>query len=94
MNPVRPEDAQSFLLRFWYERSETGPSQWRGAVWSQSLGPDDPHLPVADPEQAFEIVRRALAGAAPADGAPPESPPAPAGFWRRLVTRLRGVGRR
>lgn len=88
MNPLRPEDAQSFLLRFWYERSETGPSQWRGAVWTQSFGPDDPHQPVADPEQAFEIVRRALAAATPRGGGGAARPPD--GFWRRIVAALRG----
>jgi hypothetical protein len=60
MSDIRSEEAQSFLLRFWFERSLFGVGHWRGTLWDQRQDPDDSARPVADPEEAFALVRLAL----------------------------------
>jgi len=72
MSETRSEEAQSFLLRFWYERSRIEPGHWRGEVghWRGVLrdhlrDPGDESQPVVDPEEAFALVRSALARSVP-----------------------------
>src|SRR4051794_30362713 len=80
MTPSGPEDAQSFLLRFWYERSQIITGFWRGTVWDQQLDQEANHRPVASPEEAFELIRRALERATPhAVPAKPQQIPADRG---------------
>jgi hypothetical protein len=50
---------QSFWLRFWHESGQAEP-QWRGTIWHEQQDPGEKAKPVAGPEEAFEIVRRAL----------------------------------
>lgn len=80
MSESRSEEAQSFLLRFWYERSRIEAGHWRGEVghWRGVLrdhlqDPADDSQPVVDPEEAFALVRSALARSVPDTGA--EAPP-------------------
>jgi hypothetical protein len=74
MSEIRAEEAQSFLLRFWYERSLIEAGHWRGTLSYQKLDPDEEPRPVDDPEEAFEFVRHALARVTPHG-----TPTAPAG---------------
>lgn len=66
MDQFHREDSQGFLLRFWYEPSQVVSSHWRGTIWHQQ-DPERAHRPVDGPEEAFEIVRRALTDAAPSE---------------------------
>jgi hypothetical protein len=98
MSTTGSEEAQAFLLRFWYERSLMKAGHWRGTVWHQSqnsaLGP----RPVASPDEAFALVRSVLAQARPdaATGQDAEAPvngsaasePHPCA-WVRLMRVLR-----
>src|SRR5262245_49083948 len=72
---------QSFWLRFWSESSQAEPQQWRGTIWHEQQSPGEKPRPVAGPEEAFEIVRRALDLPSALDN--PKSPPATADDTRR-----------
>jgi hypothetical protein len=81
MSKSRSEEAQSFLLRFWYEPSRLHAGHWRGEVghWRGVLrdhlqDPADDSQPVVDPEEAFALVRSALERSVPDSdaGAPRE----------------------
>jgi hypothetical protein len=91
MRSTRLEDAQSFLLRFWYEASQLEPSHWRGTIWHQQRGQEEVHRPVAGPEEAFEAVRCALAHVTP--GAPQREagPGRNASVWMGFTKLLRRV---
>jgi hypothetical protein len=58
---------QSFWLRFWSEPGQAEPQHWRGTIWHEQQPPGEKPIPVACPEAAFEIVRRALGVSAAAD---------------------------
>src|SRR5262245_21389337 len=81
MSEIRPEDAQSFWLRFWYERSWLEAGHWRGTVWNQRQHPSESPQPVADPEEAFAVVRHALAQATPVAEPMPPSEDAGRARW-------------
>jgi hypothetical protein len=51
---------QSFRLRFWRESRRGGVEDWRGDVWHEQQERDDGAVVVANPEQAFDLVRHAL----------------------------------
>src|SRR5262245_60193978 len=51
---------QSIWLRFWNKSSQSKPKQWRGTDWHEQQNPGEKPRPVAGPEEAFELVRRAL----------------------------------
>ena len=51
---------QSFRLRFWREPSRGASSDWRGDVWHEQQKPGDGAVAVANPDQAFELVRSRL----------------------------------
>jgi hypothetical protein len=67
MNSLRREDAQSFSLRFWFERSLLVRGRWRGMICCYQQGYEEKYIPIKDPEEAFEIVRIALARVTPGD---------------------------
>src|SRR5262245_206236 len=63
--PPPPVLEKKFVLDFWFEWSQLEASHWRGKVRDQQLDPEGAYRPVATPEDAFEIVRDALAQATP-----------------------------
>jgi hypothetical protein len=61
--PRNPTDViQSFRLRFWREPRQGGSSVWRGDIWHEQQNPGDEAIAVADPDEAFELVRSRLHG--------------------------------
>jgi hypothetical protein len=60
MSRAPTDVAQSFTLRFWREPRRGTCQQWRGQVWHEQQKHDEKPTSVADPEEAFEIVRRNL----------------------------------
>jgi hypothetical protein len=91
---ARPEILQSFWLRFWREPQEDGRSgEWRGTVWHEQQRPEDGPRAVANPEEAFKLIRITLKAASDAASrmieidASPEFGPPPGRwtlFWRKL----------
>jgi hypothetical protein len=59
-NPT--EVIQSFRLRFWREPRQGASGVWRGDVWHEQQNPGDEAVAVADPDKAFELVRKRLHG--------------------------------
>ena len=60
--PSNPTEViQSFRLRFWRERQGAS-GVWRGDVWHEQQNPGDKAVAVADPDMAFELVRKRLHG--------------------------------
>lgn len=53
------------MLEFWFEWSQLEASHWRGKVRDNQIDRKGVYRPVANPEDAFEFVRRALAQATP-----------------------------
>lgn len=95
MSTIRSDEAQSFVLRFWYERSRIDAGHWRGVLWHYARDPaDNPQpvvpQPVVDPEEAFMLVRHALARATPDMVAQP--PPEGAGQFGGGRGRGRSIG--
>jgi hypothetical protein len=93
---------QSFWLRFWHESDQGELQQWRGTIWHEQQRPGEKPKVVADPEEAFEIVRRALdlpSGSEglkfPLDGRVPRNPRRHAIFeWpRRALAQYRALRR-
>jgi hypothetical protein len=61
--PINSTDIiQSFRLRFWRESSHGAYSDWRGDVWHEQQKLDEGAIAVANPDQAFELVRKRLCG--------------------------------
>jgi hypothetical protein len=56
---------KTFVLEFWFEWSQLEASHWRGKVRDDRVDPKGFYRPVANPEDAFEFVRLALAQATP-----------------------------
>jgi hypothetical protein len=73
---------QSFRLRFWREPSRGASNDWRGDVWHEQQKPGDEAIAVANPDQAFELVRSRLQGLSQDPGAGPASAD-PAGLDHR-----------
>lgn len=100
--PINPQPVsdKTFVLEFWFEWSQLEASHWRGKVRDDQLNPNGFYQPVANPEDAFEIVRHALRQATPAayavglyqgeDGATAASKSRPFG---RLVRILHAITR-
>lgn len=55
---------QSFWLRFWREPHRGQHREWRGSIWHEQQSAHDKPTIVANPEEAFEFVRRVLHGQA------------------------------
>ena len=53
---------QSFRLRFWREPRQGAAGVWRGDVWHEQQNPGDEAFAVADPDEAFALVRKRLYG--------------------------------
>jgi hypothetical protein len=53
---------QSFRLRFWREPRQGTSAVWRGSVWHEQQSPGDEAVAVADPDEAFALVRSRLYG--------------------------------
>jgi len=64
---------QSFRLRFWRESSHGTHSDWRGDVWHEQQKLDEGAIAVANPDQAFELVRKRLRGILQDSGEEPTS---------------------
>lgn len=59
--PLSPTEViQSFRLRFWRESHQGKAGEWRGDVWHEQQKPDEQTVPIANPEEAFEVVRHTL----------------------------------
>ena len=54
------EIVQSFRLRFWWEPRAREFGDWRGTVWHEQQERHEKPIAVGSPEEAFELVRRAL----------------------------------
>lgn len=59
---------QSFWLRFWREPHRGQQREWRGSIWHEQQAAHDKPTIVANPEEAFEFVRRVLHGQVHDDG--------------------------
>lgn len=53
---------QSFWLRFWREPHRGQQREWRGSIWHEQQAAYDKPTVVANPEEAFEFIRRILHG--------------------------------
>ncbi|MCW5691798.1 MAG: hypothetical protein KIT48_05490 [Pseudolabrys sp.] len=58
----RTDIVQSFWLRFWREPHRGAHREWRGSIWHEQQAAHDKPTIVANPEEAFEFVRRVLHG--------------------------------
>src|SRR3954471_12442855 len=59
--PSNPTEViQSFRLRFWREPRQGAAGVWRGDIWHEQQNPGDEAVAVADPDEAFELVRDRL----------------------------------
>jgi hypothetical protein len=59
--PRNPTDViQSFRLRFWREPRQGDSGLWRGDIWHEQQTPGDGAIAVANPDEAFELVRSRL----------------------------------
>jgi len=76
---LQTDIVQSFWLRFWREPHRGQHREWRGSIWHEQQAAHDKPTSVANPEEAFEFVRRVLRGEA--DGADISGSPA-GGRWR------------
>jgi hypothetical protein len=56
------EIIQSFRLRFWREPRQGASGVWRGEFWHEQQKPGDEAVAVANPDEAFELVRNRLRG--------------------------------
>jgi hypothetical protein len=66
---LQTDIVQSFWLRFWREPHRGQHREWRGSIWHEQQAAHDKPTIVANPEEAFEFVRRVLHGQAEADHA-------------------------
>lgn len=81
--------SQSFLLRFWYERSDTAAGHWRGTV--RRLRHEDDPVPVGSPDEALGKIKQALDAASSA-GMTSSGSSSSVGTWiGRLLDRLRRI---
>jgi hypothetical protein len=59
--PSSPTEViQSFRLRFWREPRQGASGVWRGDIWHEQQNPGEEAVAVADPDEAFELVRNRL----------------------------------
>jgi len=65
---------QSFWLRFWREPHRGPHREWRGSIWHEQQAAHDKPTIVANPEEAFEFVRRVLHGQVHDDGGGQRAP--------------------
>ncbi|MET7245369.1 hypothetical protein ABZT49_18630 [Methylobacterium sp. EM32] len=63
--PHPPVPDKIFELEFWFEWSQFEGSHWRGKVRDNQIDPQVFYRPFANPEDAFQFVRDALAQATP-----------------------------
>lgn len=70
MQNLQTDIVQSFWLRFWREPHQGQLREWRGTIWHEQQGLDEKPTAVANPDEAFEFVRRALRPSRPADDEP------------------------
>jgi hypothetical protein len=98
MQDLHTDIVQSFWLRFWREPHHGQHREWRGTIWHEQQADHEKPTAIANPDEAFEFVRRALRASHDAEaGATQDSvspPPAGTGIasggWlsRNVIARL------
>ncbi|MBS0248461.1 MAG: hypothetical protein JSR61_17735 [Proteobacteria bacterium] len=74
MHHLHTDIVQSFWLRFWREPHRGPHREWRGSIWHEQQAVHDKPTMVANPEEAFEFVRRVLSGQGDQDQSPTHGP--------------------
>jgi hypothetical protein len=60
MQQLHTDIVQSFWLRFWREPHHGQHREWRGTIWHEQQADHEKPTAFANPDEAFEFVRRAL----------------------------------
>jgi len=89
MQHLHTDIVQSFWLRFWREPHHGQQREWRGTIWHEQQADHEKPTAVANPDEAFEFVRRALRASQDAGPGTEQQAPSPSrGVRRGLIARL------